>query len=209
MKILSIQVGLPKEFTYRGNSVTSGIFKSPVTGPVMMRRLNLEGDGQADLKVHGGVDKAIYAYSGDTYGWWKNKRPGDDFLPGAMGENLTIDHLPEDKIYIGDTYEVGDAIIQVSQPRYPCQKLVAKFNDPLILKQFTELNRPGVYYRVLKEGFIESGQTLNRVDQETVRVSVMDLYSLSSNTPKDKIREMLLLQSLNDQWRKKLELKLK
>lgn len=206
MKIISIQVGMPRTVEYRGQSVRTGIFKDPVKCPVFLHTLSLEGDGQADLKVHGGRDKALYAYAHDTYAWWKRERPQDDFPPGAMGENLSVDFLPEDQICIGDTYEIGDAIVQVTQPRFPCQKLVVKFQDPLVLKQFMTLGRPGVYYRVLKEGLISAGQSFKLVDRETVLVSVQELFEFNKASAElTRVREFLKLKTLNAQWREKLE----
>jgi MOSC domain-containing protein YiiM len=181
MKILSIQVGLPKTVTFRGKAISTSIFKSAVSGPVLMRSSNLDGDGQSDLSVHGGIDKAVYGYSVDTYPWWQTQRPMDIIEFGSFGENLSIDTLPEDQVFIGDTFEVGDAIIQVSQPRFPCYKLGVKFNDPSILKEFMTYGRPGVYFRVLKEGIIESGQLLKRVNRESVLLSVYELFRMSKS----------------------------
>ncbi|MDZ4677797.1 MAG: MOSC domain-containing protein [Oligoflexia bacterium] len=206
MKILSIQVGTPKTITYRDHEITTGIFKSPINTPVKLCRLNLESDGQADLKVHGGVDKALYAYSHDAYGWWEKNRPQDKYEFGAFGENLTIDHLPEDKIYIGDTFEIGKAIVQVSQPRFPCSKLVAKFNDPSILKTFNKSNRPGVYFRVLKEGIIEAGEILTLISQEEILVSIEELFIFGNTKKMDSKRaqELIKIKTLTPNWIKKL-----
>lgn len=208
MKILSIQVGKPKLVTYRGHEVSTGIFKDPVQGSVWLRTLNLEGDGQADLKVHGGRDKALYAYSYDTYTEWKKLRPKDVLPYGAFGENLCIDSLPESQIFLGDVYEVGSARIQVTQPRFPCQKLVVKFQDPLILKQFIQLGRSGVYYRVLQEGQIEAGQEMKLVEKAHVRVSVQEIFEISKPTDdagRARVREILGLKSLNENWREKFQ----
>jgi MOSC domain-containing protein YiiM len=176
MKIKSIQVGIPQTFEYRGRSIVTGIIKKAVTGPVLLRQFNLDGDAQADLTVHGGRDKALYAYSCDAYEWWKQTRPEDSFEYGEMGENLSVDDLPEDKIYIGDTFEVGEAVVQVTQPRFPCYKLAFKFNDPLIIKQFMQSARPGVYFRVLKEGLIDINQELKLIEQGPARISVRDNF---------------------------------
>ena len=136
MKIQSIQTGLPRVLRFRGREISTGIFKKPVPGPIFVGTLNLDGDGQADLTVHGGRDKAVYAYSSDAYSGWSDIRPHDAFEGGAMGENLTVDHLPEDRLHIGDTFKIGGAVLQVTQPRLPCYKLAAKFNDPQIIRQF-------------------------------------------------------------------------
>lgn len=207
MKILSIQVGLPKTIQHHGRAVTTGIFKLPVHGPVLLKTLNLEGDGQADLRVHGGRDKALYAYSYDVYPNWIKTRPSNDFPFGALGENLTVDELPEDQIFIGDIFELGEAIIQVAQPRMPCQKLAIKFDDPSILKQFMSIGRPGVYYRVLKEGIIRAGDSFKLIEQERVLASVLELFNLSQHGSDslERLREILRIKSLEDGWRRRIE----
>ena len=177
MKIVSIQVGLPQVMQFRGREVTTGIFKSPIEGPAHVRFTNIEGDGQADLRVHGGVDKAVYAYSLDAYAWWKKKRPNDTFEFGAFGENLTIDEMNERQVCVGDTFEIGDAILQVAQARFPCFKLGVKFNDHTVIKDFNESERPGVYFRVLKEGHIEAGQEFKLISREKNLVSIWEEFA--------------------------------
>jgi MOSC domain-containing protein YiiM len=210
VEILSIQVGLPKSVRYGDKEIMTGIFKEPVQGPVMLRRLSLEGDGQADLRVHGGVDKALYAYANDVYSQWKQLRPRDEFSYGAMGENLLITSLREDLVMIGDTFELGEAVIQAVQPRFPCFKLSIKFNDPSILKDFMEINRPGVYFRVLQEGHLTVGDRLKLVDREEVYVSVQELFSMLHNPDIDRgrIKETLKIKSLCPDWRVRLERKI-
>lgn len=208
MIIRSIQAGKIRTFLYRDRTIMTGIFKGPVHGPVWLRALNIEGDEQADLSVHGGKDKALYAYALDAYEAWKELRPAHNFPPGAMGENFSVDHMPEDKICIGDTFEVGEAVIQATQPRFPCYKLAAKFNDPHIIRQFMELKRPGIYFRVLKEGRVEQGQVMKLVDQEKVRVSVLELFLLGTSAPElSRLQEILKLKTLNDQWRQNIQSK--
>jgi MOSC domain-containing protein YiiM len=205
MKILSIQVGEPRKIVYAGKEITTAIFKSQVSGPVKLSRLNLAGDRQADLTVHGGTDKAVYAFGKDAYSWWETHRPAV-YGAGAFGENLTIDQLLEDKVCVGDTYEVGDALIQVTQPRLPCYKLEAMYADPSILKTFMKSKRPGIYFRVLREGTLDSGQSLKLVDQEPVRLSVSELFLFSQKKPtRDRAREILSINSLNENWRRKFE----
>jgi MOSC domain-containing protein YiiM len=203
MKIVSIQVGLPKDVIYRGKTVTTGIFKNSIPGPVYARATNLDGDRQADLTVHGGRDKAIYAYSVDAYDWWRTERPGDVFNYGAFGENLSIDVLPEGDVFIGDTFEVGDAVIQACQPRFPCYKLAVKFNDPSVLKTFMKSRRPGVYFRVIKEGLIGVGQSLVLIDRERVLLSVLELFEGVHllTIERSKAEEYLKISSLPDSFR--------
>jgi MOSC domain-containing protein YiiM len=206
MKILSIQVGLPRSVTYGGKVITTGIFKDPINGPVKLRTLNIEGDGQADLKVHGGRDKALYAYSFDAYPWWQTNRPQDSYEYGAFGENLTIDQLPENSTHLGDTFELGTAVIQVTEPRFPCFKLGIKFKDPTILKTFMKSKRSGIYFRVLKEGTIATGDSLRLVGKEQTSVSVQEIFLMDPNKiEKERVREILSIKSLGDRWRKKFE----
>jgi MOSC domain-containing protein YiiM len=194
MKILSIQVGKPRTVEFRGKQVRTGIFKDPVTGPVMVRQLNLEGDGQADLRVHGGVNKAVYAYGADTFIDWKKLRSQDEFNPGAFGENLTLDSLREDQVLIEDTYKVGDVILQAVQPRFPCFKLGIKFDDVSILKQFMKFNRPGVYFSVLQEGSIQAGDSLSLVDRVDKSISIQRLFEIFQEEEKDPFEIKRLLQ---------------
>jgi MOSC domain-containing protein YiiM len=207
MKIVSIQVGLPQEIIFRGKSITTGIFKSPIQGPAHVRTMNLDGDKQADLTVHGGRDKAVYAYSLDAYPWWKKMRPEDRFELGAFGENLSVDEMREDKIYIGDTFKIGDAVLQVAQPRLPCYKLGIKFNDISILKMFMKSGRPGVYFRVLKEGLIESDQTFTLIRQEKFLLSIYELFSLTQGASLDpeKAAEYAQIESLPLQFREQFQ----
>jgi MOSC domain-containing protein YiiM len=176
MKILSIQVGRPKPLTRKGKTITTGIIKEPVKGPVLAGPLGLEGDGQADHRFHGGLDKAVYGYPGDAYAWWKARRPKDDFPHGAFGENLTLDALPEDEVLVGDVYEVGGAALRAVEPRRPCRTLAFKFGDPRVVKQFMESGRCGVYFAVAREGPIRAGQSLTLVSREKGAASIRALF---------------------------------
>lgn len=187
MKIISIQVGKPKEVTYRGRVVSTGIFKSPIAGRVKVNALNLEGDGQADLSVHGGVDKAVYAYSLDWSDWWTKERPGVSFDGGAFGENLSLRGMDENQVFLGDTFAVGDAVLQAIQPRFPCFKLGIKFDDPSIIKSFMKAGRPGVYFRVLQEGFIEPGQEFKLLSSEKEKVSITRIFTMFRDRDADPV----------------------
>jgi MOSC domain-containing protein YiiM len=198
---------MPRAAEFRGTTVSTGIFKSPVKGPVHLGFTNLEGDGQADLRVHGGLEKALYAYDHGTYSEWEKIRPGETFEYGAFGENLCVDTLPESSIYVGDTYQVGSAKVQACQPRFPCQKLAIKFQDLAILKQFNTLGRPGVYYRVIEEGTLAAGDSFKLLSQEKIRVSIQELFEMSSpdnDEERARVREILSVRSIPDTWRKKL-----
>ncbi len=206
MKIVSIQVGQPKELIFNGKTITTSIFKEPVKGPLRIDQLNIEGDRQADLRVHGGIDKAIYAYSYEAYNWWKKTRP-DTYSFGAFGENLTIDEFSEKEICIGDSFQVGEAILQVAQPRMPCYKLAVKFNDPSILKAFMKSGRPGIYFRVLKEGMVDAGDELIPLTREKARLSIYELFTLGADSTlsKERIREILSIESLIADYREQFE----
>jgi MOSC domain-containing protein YiiM len=205
MKLLSIQVGEPQVKTHNGKEISTSIFKEPVQGPVMVFETNIEGDGQADLTVHGGKDKAVYAFSADAYPPW-NEHYRQTFPWGALGENLTFDELDETKIGIGDVYALGECELEVSEPRFPCAKLAVRMNDPKSLKFFNDQARPGVYFRVLKPGKIDRGQVLTKLSQEKEFVSVVDLFDLKVVGPDEEILEKCLkLESLNEAWRLRVQ----
>lgn len=158
-RLLSINVARPKPVPYRGKMVPTGIFKQPVEGPVMVRTLNIDGDQQADLTVHGGRDKAVYLYPAESYARWESDLERD--LPyGHFGENLTITGLHEEFVRVGDLIEVGEALLQVTDPRFPCFKLGIKMGRQTFLKQFLRSGRSGFYCRVLREGMIQKGDLL-------------------------------------------------
>ena len=180
LKLLSIQIGTPKQVSYNGREVLTSFFKTPIAGPVRINRFNIEGDEQSDLSVHGGANKAVYAYSADAYGFW-NARYGKEHAFGALGENLTFDTLDESTIGIGDIYDLGGCRLQVTQPRMPCYKLGIRFNDPLAVKTFNQLNRSGVYFKVIKEGEIFVGQSLKLFKRPNEFVSISDSFKKSMN----------------------------
>src|SRR5262245_47572438 len=157
MRIVSLNVGLPQIVSRNGEPVSTGIFKEPVTGRVMMRTLNLDGDRQADLSVHGGPDKAVYVYPSEHYDFWKNELPGMNLPWGMFGENLTTTGLLDTEINIGDKFSIGSAQVMVTQPRMPCYKLGIKFGRTDIIKRFLESERSGFYLSVLEEGEVGTG----------------------------------------------------
>jgi MOSC domain-containing protein YiiM len=160
MKVLSVQVGRPRDLQWRGELVRTGIFKEPVRGPVVVRFLNLEGDEQADLTVHGGPDKAVYAYPSEHYPAWRKELPELEFPFGAFGENLTIEGIPEGEARIGDLLRIGTADFVVTQPRMPCYKLAARFDRSDMLKRLLRTGRTGFYLSVLKEGSLTAGDAI-------------------------------------------------
>jgi MOSC domain-containing protein YiiM len=208
MKLLAISVGQPKVVPWQGKEVRTGIFKAPVSHAVRVGKTSLEGDGQADLTVHGGFDKAVYAYSHDAYPWWK-KQLGLSELPyGSFGENLTIDRLDEAQVFVGDRFEVGSCVLEAVQPRMPCFKLGIKFGDPRIIQTFYDFRRPGVYFRVLREGTIEAGDELRKVGSEKIPASITELFQFIKDkgvTTPERARELAQIASLNDKWKAKFE----
>lgn len=179
MKIVSLNVGLPREVTWHGMNVVTGIFKQPVEGRIALRKLNLDGDRQADLSVHGGKDKAVYCYPLSHYEFWKRELPGRDLPPGMFGENFTIDFpvsdVPlEDSIHIGDRFSVGSAEVIVTQPRLPCYKLGVKFQMDDMVKRFLASRRTGFYLAVTREGEVGAGGPDQRDELEPIARSQQD-----------------------------------
>jgi MOSC domain-containing protein YiiM len=178
MKVLSVNVGQTRQVIWKGQEVVTGIFKSPVNGPVVIHRLNVAGDQQADLRVHGGVDKAVYAYPSEHYPYWQDQYPAKSIAYAMFGENLTTTGLVEEEVWIGDVFRVGEAVLQVSQPRIPCYKLGIRFDDASIVKAFLESRRSGIYFRVLEEGNVEAGSAISLVGQDSHGLSVADVVRL-------------------------------
>src|SRR6266849_9027002 len=178
MKVVSINAGLPREVEWRGKSVRTSIFKQPVAGRVRVERLNVEGDRQADLTVHGGADKAVYAYPAEHYAFWREELPGMDLPWGAFGENFTTEGLIEDGVRIGDRLRAGSAELVVTQPRLPCFKLGVRFGRPDMVKRFLRSGRTGFYMAVLQEGEVEAGDSVEVVARDEHAVTVADIVAL-------------------------------
>ena len=203
MKLISIQVGLPREVNWRGRSVTTGIFKEPVEGPVMLRTLNLDGDAQADLSVHGGTTKAAYAYPFEHYEYWRNELPDMDLPFGMFGENFTTEGLLEKDVNIGDRFRIGGAEVVVTEPRVPCYKLGIKFGRADILKRFLVSRRSGFYFAVLREGEIQPGDTIERLSRDENSVSIADIIRLYAFEQDDleTLRRAVQVETLPESWR--------
>jgi MOSC domain-containing protein YiiM len=176
MKIISLNVGMPRIVRdAHGREVTTSIFKSPVPGPLLLRRLNLDGDLQSDLTVHGGKNKAVYAYASEHYDYWRRQLPDFEFTWGNFGENFTTEGLLEENAFLGDHYRVGGAVIKVAQPRLPCFKLAIRFDRPDMVKRFLASGRSGIYFSVVEEGMVDVGDTLTRVREDLRRISIADI----------------------------------
>ena len=202
--LISMQVGLPRTVLLDGEEVSTGIFKTAVQKRVRLRVLNLDGDRQADLSVHGGRDKAVYAYPSEHYTYWKNELPGTPLPWGSFGENFTTGGLLESDVYIGDRFTVGTAEVVVTQPRLPCFKLNLKFDRQDMGKRFLASRRTGFYFRVLREGEVGAGDEIISVHQDENRVSVLDmvrLYLRESNSSELRDRA-LRVKDLPTSWRR-------
>ena len=203
MRIVSVQVGLPREVEWRGRRVTTGIFKEPVEGPVMLRRLNLDGDRQADLTVHGGPTKAAYAYPSEHYEFWRGEFPGMELPYGMFGENFTTEGILEGEVNVGDRFRIGGAEVVVTEPRVPCYKLGVKFERADILKRFLLSRRSGFYFAVLREGEVRAGDALERLGGGEGGVSIFDIIRLYAFEPDDleTTRRAIRLKALPETWR--------
>jgi MOSC domain-containing protein YiiM len=179
MKLVSINVSPPKTVMHLGEPLTTGIFKQQVPRRVMLRTLNLDGDGQADLSVHGGEDKAAYVYDIAHYDYWQKELKRSDFPFGQFGENFTVEGMTEDRVHIGDVFTVGEAVVEVTQPRLPCFKLAMKMGMPEFPKLFMASKRSGFYLRVLREGEVGAGDAIERIKADSTRMSVRDALHLA------------------------------
>lgn len=185
MKIVSVNVGLPREVVWQGMTVQTGIFKEPVAGPVMISQLNLAGDKQADLIVHGGSEKAVYAYPAEHYEYWRQELPDVSFPWGKFGENLTTEGLQEDALYIGDRVRAGSAILMVTQPRMPCYKLALRFERDDMIKRFLTSGRSGFYFSVIEPGEVSAGSKVEILSRDPNRVTVADIGRLYLGQTRD------------------------
>jgi MOSC domain-containing protein YiiM len=203
VKLVSINVGLPREIDWEGRRVRTSIFKVPVSGKVRVSTLNLEGDEQSDLSVHGGVDKAVYTYPSEHYSFWRKELPGTDLPWGSFGENFTTEGLMEGALYIGDRLRAGSAEFKVTQPRMPCFKLGIRFGRPDIVKRFLRSSRTGFYLSVLKEGEVIQDEPIEFLERDEHGVTVADVVSLykADATNQDLLRRVSALPALPPSWR--------
>ncbi|CCW06969.1 MULTISPECIES: MOSC domain-containing protein [Bacillus] len=205
-RLLSLNIGLPKEVTYGGKVIHTGINKKQVKEPVYLSFVKFNGDGQADLVHHGGVDKAVCVYTGDHYPYWE-KELNQDLVYGAFGENITVSGMHEEDVCIGDTFELGQAIVQVTQPRQPCFKLAKKYNIPKLPLYFQETGYTGFYFRVLKEGWVSSVDTLKKLQSDPKGVSVAFANRIMHKEKQniEGVKRILEVNALSNSWRKSFE----
>jgi MOSC domain-containing protein YiiM len=203
MKILSVNVGVPREVLFGEEIVTTGIFKEPVEGPVKLRKLNLDGDKQADLTVHGGEDKAVYAYPMEHYEYWQRELPNTALPWGMFGENFTTEGLIEGAVNIGDRFRIGSAEVVATQPRMPCYKLGVKFGRMDVIRRFLASGRPGIYFKVLLEGEVEAGDSIELISKDENNITVKDIVRLYVKDNKDieSMQRAIRVRALPIGWR--------
>jgi MOSC domain-containing protein YiiM len=203
MKLISVNVGLPRVVMSNGDSVSTGIFKEPVAGRVMLRTLNLDGDRQADLSVHGGPSKAVYVYPSEHYDYWKRELPEMKLPWGMFGENFTSAGLFESELNIGDKFRVGSAVVMVTEPRMPCYKLGIKFGRSDIVKRFLASERTGFYFAVLEEGEVGVGDPIELIEssQRNVRLSDITLLYTREKHNVELLRRAIEIEALPESWK--------
>ncbi|MFY9688658.1 MAG: MOSC domain-containing protein [Candidatus Acidiferrales bacterium] len=212
MKIVSLNVGKPRTVLDGDREVLTGIFKSPAPGPLLLRRLNLDGDCQADLRVHGGRTKAVYAYSSEHYEFWRKELPEQELPWGMFGENFTTEGLLEDSACIGDQFRIGEALVKVTQPRMPCFKLGIRFGRPDMVKRFLASRRSGIYFSVIEEGMVNVGDAIARIHEDDNRFSIADINRAYADTKNNlplvrRIVELgILPQGLHEEFAEELAL---
>jgi MOSC domain-containing protein YiiM len=207
MKVISVNCGLPRAVVWHGRDVTTAIYKQPVNGRIALSRLNLDGDRQADLKVHGGTDKAVYCYQVAHYDYWKAELPNRELPWGIFGENFTIDGSLEDSIHIGDRFSVGSAELVVTQPRLPCYKLGVRFESDDMVKRFLASRRTGFYLGVTREGDVGAGDEITVLDRDPNSVPVSKITHLYITKEYDAedvawLQQALTVAALPESWKK-------
>jgi MOSC domain-containing protein YiiM len=206
LKIVSLNIGLPREVVWRGLHVTTGIFKEPVEGRIALRKLNLDGDRQADLTVHGGEFKAVYCYPLEHYDYWKKELPGRELPMGSFGENFTTEGWLEDYVHLGDRFAIGSAEVIVTQPRMPCYKLGVRFQSDDMVKRFLASGRMGFYLAVTREGEVGAGDEVKVIARDPNAVPVTDITRLYiakryGNEEMAAVRRAIQVEALPESWK--------
>src|SRR5262245_6856880 len=206
-QLLSVNVGLPRDIEWKGRTVYTGIWKDPVRGRCRVGRLNLEGDGQGDLAGHGGEQRAVFVYQIESYRHWQEQLKRTDFVYGQFSENFTIEGLPDDAVCIGDRYQIGSALFEVTQPRVTCYRVGIRMNEPRMPALLTSGGRPGFYFRVLQEGVVGAGDEIVKVGEAKERMTVVEINALlySPNHPRDQLERALRIVALSPGWRSSFE----
>jgi MOSC domain-containing protein YiiM len=206
MHILSVNTALPQPVSWQGQTLRTSIFKQPVSGPVAVLAEHLVGDGQADLRVHGGRDKAVYAYAQEHHAYWQQFIPAARLVPGAFGENLTTVGLLEDQVCVGDHFQVGTAVLVAQQPRQPCLKLGARLQDASLVRRFAEAARSGIYFRVQQQGVLRAGDAITLVARSPYTVTIQDMAAVYAPGPQDPVTlaAIAALPTLSASWRERI-----
>ena len=201
-RLVSVNVGMPKNVPWRGKTVYTGIWKTPVEGPVMVRRINIDGDGQGDLAGHGGEQRAVMVYQTESYDFWKTYLNRDDLAPGHFGENFTVTGLADDEVCIGDRYRIGDAEFEVTQPRVTCFRVGLRLNEPEMPNLLVSQHRPGFYFRVITEGQVRAGDDIVRTRRGRHELSVADVDALLYLPDRDieQLRKIVDVPALSPGW---------
>jgi MOSC domain-containing protein YiiM len=205
MRVISVNVGMPRLVEYNGEPIATGIWKSPVAGRVKVNQFNLEGDGQADLRVHGGASKSVYVYPSEHYPFWHGEYPEMELPFGVFGENLTTEGLLETEVFVGDKFRIGTAEFVVTEPRFPCFKLGIRFGRKDVLRRFQKSRRSGIYLSVLKTGELGAGDAVEYLERNQQRVSITDLLRLSDEGDDAQLAERALqIEALPERWKRDL-----
>jgi ferredoxin-NADP reductase/MOSC domain-containing protein YiiM len=202
-RLLSVNVGLPRDVKWKGRTVHTGIWKNPVRGRCRVGRLNVDGDGQGDLGGHGGEQRAVFVYQIEAYRYWQEQLKRADFVYGQFGENFTIEGLPDDAVYIGDRYQIGGALFEVTQPRVTCYRVGIRMNEPRMPALLTSSGRPGFYFRVLREGEVGAGDEIVKVGETNERMTVAEINALLylPDHARDRLERALRIEALSPGWR--------
>jgi len=206
-RLVSVNVGLPRDIVWKGRTVRTAIWKNPVQGRCRVRRLNLDGDGQADLGGHGGEQRAVFVYQIESYRHWAEQLKRTDFAHGQFGENFTIEGFPDDSVCIGDRFQIGSALFEVTQPRVTCYRVGIWTNEPRMPALLTSSGRPGFYFRVLREGEVGAGDEIVKVGEANERMTIAEVNALlySPNHPRDRLERVLRIEALSPGWRGSFE----
>jgi ferredoxin-NADP reductase/MOSC domain-containing protein YiiM len=202
-RLLSVNVGLPRDIEWKGRTVHTAVWKDPVHGRCRVGRLNLDGDGQGDMAGHGGEQRAVFVYQIESYRYWQEQLKRADFVRGQFGENFMIEGLPDDTVCIGDRYQIGTAVFEVTQPRVTCYRVGIRMNEPRMPALLTSSGRPGFYFRVLQEGEVGAGDEIVKVGEEKERMTVAEINALlySPNHAHDRLERALRIEALSHGWR--------
>jgi MOSC domain-containing protein YiiM len=203
VKLISLNIARPQLIIYKGETISTGIFKKPVSGAVMLRTLNLDGDRQADLSVHGGPFKAVYGYPTEHYEYWQKELPGEELPWGAFGENFSTEGLGEDELHIGDRFRIGGATLMVRQPRMPCYKLAAKFKRDDMIERFLHSARSGFYFSVEQEGEVREGNAIELLSQNQHGITIAEMNRIIAHDRynRELLQKAIATPELPESWR--------